>query len=94
MPFVTPLTYFLLLPRSDSFLYSDSPSAYEDESLTGVRSGVPYTPLSTDGEEFGEEEGSLPAGPSKNVALTASDKLHLVKPMIVKYMLPLCTYLI
>jgi battenin len=91
MPFVIPLTYFLLLPSNTAFLYSTMPSAYEDESLIGVGSSVPYTPLANGEEDqVGEEEGSFPAGPSRNVALSASDKLRLVRPMLLKYMLPLC----
>ena len=48
-----------------------------------------YTPLPTD------EDESTTNGyhHSRTVALSASDKWQLVKPMIPKYMLPLCEWL-
>ncbi|KAF8153103.1 batten's disease protein Cln3 [Crassisporium funariophilum] len=94
MPLVIPLTYFLLLPHSSSFLYP-AHSAYEDMlSPPPVFSALPYTPLAAAEDEAGEEEGSLPSGPKRGVALSASDKWRLVKPLLSRYMLPLfCVYL-
>lgn len=52
---------------------------------------MPYTPLATaDDDLAGEEESSLPSGPKYNVFLSASDKWRLVRPLLVRYMLPLC----
>ncbi|KAF8178080.1 batten's disease protein Cln3 [Mycena galopus ATCC 62051] len=84
MPFVIPLTYYFLLPRPTAFV------AYED-STSGV---TPYTPLATaEGELAGEEEGSAVSPPKYNVSLTASDKWRLVRPLLVRYMVPLfCVY--
>jgi len=95
MPLVIPLTYFFFLPHSTAFLYSRTPSTYEDQvSPSQVLSGVPYTPLATAEDESGEEEGALPPGPQRKVALSLDDKLRLVKPLLLKYMLPLfCVYL-
>lgn len=52
--------------------------------------GLPYTPLAAAEDEVGEEEGSQPPGPKRGVALSINDKWRLVKPMLPKYMLPLC----
>ncbi|KDR77283.1 hypothetical protein GALMADRAFT_246616 [Galerina marginata CBS 339.88] len=94
LPAVIPLTYFFLLPNASSFLYSITP-AYEDIlSPHLAASALPYTPLAAAEDEVGEEEGSHPSGPKRGVALSASDKWRLVKPLLTKYMLPLfCVYL-
>jgi len=93
LPFITPLAYFFLLPKNTSFLYSPlSPSATRDIDYDGDSiATLPYTPLATGEDEIGEEEGSLPAGPKAGVALSMNDKLRLVRPLLAKYMLPLCT---
>ena len=57
---------------------------------------LPYAQLATaagedDGEgEDGEEEGSIPSSSKRGLALSASDKWHIVKPLLMRYMLPLC----
>lgn len=87
-----PLTYFFLLPQNTAFLSSSSSSStlanYEEQ--TNPSQVIPYTPLATteDGDE-GEEE-MLPPKPEEKVALSLDDKLRLVKPLLLKYMLPLC----
>ncbi|KAJ7507373.1 CLN3 protein-domain-containing protein [Mycena galericulata] len=88
MPFIIPLTYYLLLPRPPAFLANSA--AYEDlPSAT-----MPYTPLAGEDDMVGEEEGSAPPGPKHNVSLSASDKWRLVRPLLLRYMLPLfCVYL-
>ena len=53
-----------------------------------MASSTEYTPLPTSEDE----NGTTVSGPSRIVALSASDKWRLVKPMIPKYMLPLCEY--
>ncbi|KAJ7757110.1 batten's disease protein Cln3 [Mycena metata] len=90
MPFIIPLTYYFLLPRPPAFLTSSG--AYEDASAA---TNVPYAPLATaDDDLVGEEEGSLAPGFKHNVSLSAADKWRLVRPMLVRYMLPLfCVYL-
>lgn len=96
MPLVIPLTYFFLLPAPSAFLYHDTlTSAYEDfTSPVAALSAAPYTPLATSEDQDGEEEGALSSGPKRNVALSAADKWRLVKPLLPKYMLPLCKYLL
>ena len=78
-----PLTYFFLLPRPTAFIDSPSPG--------------PYTPLPEEDPEISAAEvaeGDTLLGhpPKVPVFLTARDKWRLVKPMIFKYMLPLCKY--
>ncbi|KAJ3746407.1 batten's disease protein Cln3 [Lentinula detonsa] len=88
LPFIIPATYFFLLPSNSAFLYTSlPPSGYESPSGQGHT--LPYTPLAATEEELGEEEGILRAGPRKNVSLTFSDKVKLVRPLLAKYMLPL-----
>lgn len=57
------------------------------------RSTLPYSALATNEEELGEEEGSVRAGPRKHVSLSLNDKLRLVRPLLARYMLPLCKHL-
>ncbi|PBK63260.1 batten's disease protein Cln3 [Armillaria solidipes] len=90
LPFVIPLTFYFLLPPNSAFLPSSSYD--DDDSAYPITSTLPYTPLPTD-DDVAEEEGSVPAGP-KRVSLSPNDKLQLVKPLLMKYMLPLfCVYL-
>ncbi|KAJ7242064.1 batten's disease protein Cln3 [Mycena rebaudengoi] len=92
MPFIIPLTYYFLLPPTSAFIASSG--AYEDDPPSAIPSNVPYTPLATAEDDLvGEEEGSSPSGPKQNVSLSPSDKWRLVRPLLVKYMLPLfCVY--
>ncbi|KAF9463263.1 batten's disease protein Cln3 [Collybia nuda] len=93
MPFIIPLTYFYLLPHNSAFL-SLSPADDEESTSPSGDSSLPYTPLPSAEDQDGEEEGSLPPGPRKGVSLSPSDKWRLVKPLLLKYMLPLfCVYL-
>lgn len=81
LPIVLPLTYFLLLPRPVAFMDSPSPGSYtplpeEDPDISAV--------------EVTEGDTLLGQPPKIPVFLNARDKWRLVKPMIFKYMLPLC----
>lgn len=80
LPFVLPLAYLLLLPRPAAFMDSPSPGyaplPEEDPEITAV--------------EVAEGDTLLGQPPKVPVFLTAGDKWRLVKPMIYKYMLPLC----
>ncbi|KAK0223941.1 batten's disease protein Cln3 [Armillaria fumosa] len=90
LPFVIPLAFYFLLPPNSAFLPSSSYD--DDDSACPITSTLPYTPLPTE-DDIAEEEGSVPAGP-KRVSLSPNDKLQLVKPLLMKYMLPLfCVYL-
>ncbi|KAH9474723.1 Protein BTN1 [Psilocybe cubensis] len=96
MPCIIPITYFFLLPNPSMFLYAVTP-AFEDtmDPSAPAISTLPYTPLATAEDEDGEEEGTLPSGPKRGIALSASDKWRLAKPLLTKYMLPLfCVYLV
>ena len=86
LPLTIPLVYFLLLPHPSSVFDQDEEG---DGVELFVTSPAEYAPLPTD-----EDEGTT-AGyrRSRIVALSANDKWQLVKPMIPKYMLPLCKYL-
>ena len=78
-----PLTYFFLLPQPSSISKQDEE---DDDAVPFMTSSAEYTPLPT-----GEGE-TTECGHSRVVALSAGDKWRLVKPMIPKYMLPLCEY--
>ena len=85
LPLVIPLTYFLLLPQPSSISNQDEE---DDGTELLVASPVGYTPLPMD--EY--EDTTNGYRRSRIVALSASDKWQLVKPMIPKYMLPLCEW--
>ncbi|KIM73637.1 hypothetical protein PILCRDRAFT_723458 [Piloderma croceum F 1598] len=92
LPFITPLTYIFLLPHSSSF------------SSTSISTSVAYTPIPSivldDGDHQAEEVenpqddfSSVPRQ-SRRHTLTVKDKWRLVRPLFVKFMLPLfCVYL-
>ncbi|KAF8964735.1 CLN3 protein-domain-containing protein [Flammula alnicola] len=75
MPLIIPLTYYFLLPSASAFLYSTTPSAYEDM----LSPPQPITSL----------PGTVSPGPKRGIALSANDKWRLVKPLLPKYMAPL-----
>ena len=85
LPLVIPVTYFFLLPPPSALLYIQGAAPASSAVTT-----LPYTPLAAADDEEGEEEGVLPSGPKPGVSLSPSDKWRLVKPMLAKYMLPLC----
>jgi battenin len=88
LPLVIPVTYFFLLPPSSAFLYSLPNSTYEEISDPVPTTSLPYAPLATT-EDESEEEVGFPSRPKRGVALSAGDKWRLVKPLLMKYMLPL-----
>ncbi|KNZ79134.1 Protein BTN1 [Termitomyces sp. J132] len=77
MPWIIPIVYFFLLPHT-----------YEDATSPAEHSIIPYAPLPATEDEIGEE-GFVPSGRKRGVSLSANDKWRLVKPLLVKYMLPL-----
>jgi len=92
MPLAIPLTYFLFLPPNAAF-FSLPPGSYEAlVSSSEAVSDLPYTSLATNEEEIREEEDVLAPLPKGEVALNLDDKWRLVKPLLSKYMLPLCKY--
>ncbi|KAI5119476.1 hypothetical protein M0805_007210 [Coniferiporia weirii] len=91
LPFVTPLTYLFILPHPEEFSSRSLASAYG------------YTPLAAadDIPATGDDEGDATVelltesilDKSHVVTLSAKDKWRLVKPLLLKYMLPLfCVY--
>ena len=89
MPLTIPLAYYFLLPRPSEFTSVALPSEYEDEASSPSTS-IPYTPIPT--TEVEDEVGLVTrALPEKTaVSLSIRDKWRLVKPLLPKYMLPLC----
>jgi len=81
LPFVIPLTYFLLLPRPDAFSYLATSDA--EEALPSSE----YTPLPVSDEDAGE--AVVETAPLKTKTLTIGDKWQLLKPMLPRYMAPL-----
>jgi len=77
MPLVTPITYYLVLPQPESIASVPILSSYEEEEVAAA-----YTPLPTDDDTL-----RLPA--KSSVSLSFEDKWELVKPLLLKYMLPL-----
>ena len=92
MPLTIPLAYYFLLPCSDELSEIDA-SSYEEEVIPSS-STVPYTPLSSSQDDehshMFNDTTIEEFGSKRNVALSAADKWRLAKPLIAKYMLPLC----
>lgn len=82
MPLVIPITYFFILPRPELFESVTIPAGDDDEYLAAGPT-TPYVPLPTD-----DDDTHVPI--KHHVALSAADKWRLVKPLLLKYMLPLC----
>lgn len=87
MPFILPVTYYFLLPHPSAFLGVNTAGDDSEASIDSMV--IPYTALHGD-DQPGEEEGSVLALPKNGVSLSLEEKLRLVKPMLLKYMLPLC----
>ena len=82
LPFVIPLTYFLLLPRPHAFSTLVLP---EIEEFASSRSEYAQLPASE------EDAGVAVVEPVPlTKALSIGDKWQLLKPMIPRYMMPLC----
>lgn len=82
LPFVIPLTYFLLLPRPDAL----SSLVFSDPEEAGLPSSE-YTPLPVSEEDTGE--AVVETAPLTAKTLSLSDKWELLKPMLPRYMAPL-----
>jgi battenin len=85
LPFVIPLTYFLLLPRPHAFSTLAVPGI---EDFASSRSE--YTQLPVSEEDAGV--AVVEPIPLKTKALSIWDKWQLLKPMIPRYMMPLCKF--
>ncbi|EUC61323.1 batten'S disease CLN3 [Rhizoctonia solani AG-3 Rhs1AP] len=88
LPFVIPVTYFLLLPAPGDY------TATVGSGAAWNNAGSEYTALPADDVEV---EDNTPVGVASAVVplsgLSSSDKWRLVRPLLVKYMLPLfCVY--
>lgn len=91
MPLAIPLTFFLVTPRPDALSSLSLPAEYGNESL-GVPSTVPYSAIPTEDVDDDHDSSMSNVRTEKSFALSASDKWRLVKPLLLKYMLPLCTF--
>lgn len=92
MPLVIPLTFHLLLPSTSAFASVALPSDENEEgSGASSASATPYTALPAEDASEAVADGlmSKVAG-----GLSLDDKWRLVKPLLPKYMLPLCTFLV
>ncbi|KAI9509166.1 batten's disease protein Cln3 [Russula earlei] len=76
LPFVIPLTYFLLLPRPHSFSTLVLPDMEDSAPSTSE-----YTPLPVSDEDAGVETSLV-----KTKALSIAAKWQLLKPMLPRYM--------
>ena len=85
LPFVIPLTYILLLPNPQAFSSLILP---EIEDSASSRSE--YTQLPVSEENAGV--AVIEPAPLMTKALSIGDKWQLLKPMIPRYMMPLCKY--
>ncbi|KAG1900117.1 batten's disease protein Cln3 [Suillus fuscotomentosus] len=83
LPFILPLAYFFLLPRPAAFMHQSSSTSY---------TLVPADDLETeiDDDLSAQDDVESRVEPKVTVRLSAADKWRLVKPMLLKYMLPLC----
>ncbi|KAG2159284.1 batten's disease protein Cln3 [Suillus bovinus] len=82
LPFILPLAYFFLLPRPAAFTHQSSASY----------TLVPADDLETEIDDDLSAQDDVESRVEHKVAvrLSAADKWRLVKPMLLKYMLPLC----
>ena len=86
MPVIIPLTYYFLLPSNTTSF--PIPDAVEDTDASAFE----YTLIPAADRDGADDE----LGPSsgKTITLSTADKWRLVKPLLLKYMLPLfCVYL-
>ncbi|KDQ09562.1 hypothetical protein BOTBODRAFT_117036 [Botryobasidium botryosum FD-172 SS1] len=85
LPFITPLAYFFLLPSSSTCSDTDSiGSRIDTPGYAPIPLADPADPLEDDGA------AAVPAQVEKEViALTVREKLVLVRPLLLKFMLPL-----
>lgn len=86
LPFILPITYFFLLPRPAAFSHLPSSTSYIPISADDVETGI-------DDDVSTQDDTEISVEPKATAGLSAADKLRLVKPMLLKYMLPLfCVY--
>lgn len=90
LPFITPLAYFFVLPRPERFV-SGAFFAAEDEE-DGATMSASYVPLARSEDEDDVSATEPDASTKGPMSLTLQDKWRLAKPMLTKYMLPLCEF--
>ena len=78
-----PLTYFFLLPPTTSFDRGVVPNT----RYGAIPALNPTDPAANEDQENNLKIG-IPA--STKVSLSAADKWHLIRPLLLRYMLPLC----
>ena len=92
MPLTIPVAYWFLLPRPAEFVSLSLPTDYEDEAI-GAPSTSEYAPIPTDeGDDDGQNGRYRTQIEKSAVALSVPDKWRLVKPLLLRYMFPLCKH--
>ncbi|GHJ86734.1 hypothetical protein NliqN6_3136 [Naganishia liquefaciens] len=90
LPFAFPAVFWLLLPR---FPAGDDAAAADDarsgHPIFAVDVGEDEVSLHSDQDGHGARKVFISHAPRAQVVLTAQEKLTLVKPMLLRYMLPL-----
>ncbi|KAG6811600.1 hypothetical protein H0H92_006662 [Tricholoma furcatifolium] len=89
LPFIVPITYYLVLPCNTDFSCALSSPSSEDDASSELTLKPTYS------NHFSEEHSIEEGGFRKwSVSLTLDDKWRIIKPSIIKYMLPVfCVYL-
>ena len=93
LPFIIPITHQWLLPHRSLFV------TIGEDILPPLSPVQPYAPVSTRDDEEDEEEplddqdaplNSSAYKSAQTVSLSLQDKWRLVRPLLLRYMLPLC----
>ncbi|KAG6812454.1 hypothetical protein H0H92_002822 [Tricholoma furcatifolium] len=84
LPFIIPIAYYLVLPRNTDFSRNLSFPTHDDDTTSELTLQATYSLLPS-------EENSMETGRfhKRTVSLTLTDKWRILKPSIVKYMLPM-----
>lgn len=95
LPFIIPLTYFLLLPATSKFAGMRSSSAAYAAIPTADPTAEEDEGDETDSgsEQFANADSAVtPTDKQRTpvITLTFADKVKLVTPLLLKFMLPLC----
>ncbi len=90
LPFITPLAYFFVLPRPELFVGAAFSAAEDEED--GAAMSASYAPLPHSEDEDALSATEQAASAKGAMSLSMQDKWRLAKPMLTKYMLPLCEF--
>lgn len=100
LPFILPAVYFGALPNSTTIAASVPDDLYDNEALSESPT-LSYAPIPTMEVAVDDEDADATAAPGDDVpnepralALTKEDKWRLARPLLLRYMLPLCRLLL